>query len=55
MARKTGWLAGWPDGIGTERDKSAAVATRPNDALARSERDMSLPPRWGELVGDVCA
>src|SRR5262249_24192313 len=40
-----------PDGSGDERDNIAAAATRPSDVLARSERDMTLPP-WSSVIAN---
>jgi len=50
MARKTGSVAGLPLDSGDEREKIAATATRPNDAVAKSERHMTLPSWWGVIA-----
>jgi hypothetical protein len=49
MARKAGSVAGSPDVSGDEREKIAAAAIRPNDAVAKSERDMTLSCWWGVI------
>ena len=44
-----------PVDSGDEREKIAATATRPNDAVAKSERDMTLPSWWVVIANGCCS